>query len=164
MNLEKEKDFLYYEYGILKNYNNNKIYELFTLQIFEKLINFYKMFSKFQRIRAFLPSNYSFIHPQFPINIKKITCYFSKINKNPTFLTLLPQIPFKSFSHQNQNNENSQIKAFSSEDKLKITRLDLDPEIPFYQKHKFTISFISLSALSFLFSILFKCSHYNEFH
>ena len=90
----------------------------------------------------------------YPQNLKvfclQSTFLHFTLNKNQNKQGLI-SVFLKNFSKENKKNyENVEIKPFVEDQKPKITRLELDPIIPFHQKHKFTISFLSISALSFV--------------
>lgn len=80
-------------------------------------------------------------------NFVKTHTGLSKNHKNHGLMTTF----LKQFSEEkDKNHEKIEIKPYQESQKPKITRLPLDPKLPFHKKHKFTLSFLSVSTLSFV--------------
>ena len=81
-------------------------------------------------------------------NFVKTYVSLSKNHKNNGLVTIF----LKQFSEEKDKiHEKMEIKPYDERQKPKITRLPLDPKLPFHKKHKFTLSFLSVSTLSFVF-------------
>ena len=95
-------------------------------------------------------------------NFVKSYAGLSKNHKNNGLVTIF----LKQFSEEkNKNHEKIEIKPYDESQKPKITRLPLDPKLPFDKKHKLTLSFLSVSTLSFFlgtFSNFMMTNNYEK--